>query len=69
MFGDPTNFRWELLDFEVVNFSSPYHALLGRSCYVKFMIVLHYGYLKLKMPSPWGVITMASSATEAYLCE
>ena len=28
-FEDPANFRKEYLDFEVVDFASPYHALLG----------------------------------------
>jgi hypothetical protein len=37
----------------VVNFASPYHALLGRPCYAKFMAVPYYGCLKLKMPRPW----------------
>lgn len=32
MFRDPTNFRKEFLDFEVVDFSSPYHALPGQPC-------------------------------------
>ena len=37
MFGDPANFQKEYLDFEVVYFASPYHALLGQPCYAKFM--------------------------------
>lgn len=53
----------------MVNFSSPYHALLGWPCYTKFMAIAHYGCLKLKMPDPHGVITVATSMTEAYLCE
>ena len=40
-FGDPTNFLKEILEFEVVDFTSPYHALLGCPCYVKFMAVPH----------------------------
>ena len=42
---------------------------MGRLCYAKFIAVPHYDCLKLKMPGPRGVITMASSMTEAYLCE
>lgn len=53
----------------MVDFSSPYHALLAQPCYAKFMVVPHYDCLKLKMPRPWGIIIVASSATEAYLCE
>ena len=36
---------------------------------MKFMVILHYGCLKLKMPSPRGVIVVATSTTEVYRCE
>ena len=49
MFREPTNFRKEVVTFEVVAFLGTYHALLGWSCYAKFMVVLHYVCLKLKM--------------------
>ena len=68
-FGEPANFRNEYLDFEVVDFASPYHALLGRPCYTKFMAVPHYGCLKLKIPGPQGVIVVATSMAEVYHCE
>jgi hypothetical protein len=57
-FGTPSNFRRETLTFEVVGFRGTYHAVLGRPCYVKFMVVPNYTYLKLKMPGPKGVITV-----------
>jgi hypothetical protein len=38
-FGTPGNFRKEILTFEVVGFSVAYHAILGHSCYAKFMAV------------------------------
>ncbi|XP_066334026.1 uncharacterized protein [Miscanthus floridulus] len=68
-FGDLTNFRKEVLDFKVVDFASPYHALLGQPCYARFMAIRHYGCLKLKMSSPRGVIMVASSMAEAYRSE
>jgi hypothetical protein len=49
-FGTPSNFRRETLTFEVVGFRGTYHAVLGRPCYAKFMVVPNYTYLKLKMP-------------------
>jgi hypothetical protein len=52
MFGEPTNFHKEVLAFEVLAFLGTYYALLGWSCYAKFMVVLHYVFLKLKMPDP-----------------
>jgi hypothetical protein len=53
-FGTPSNFRREILTFEVVGFRGTYHAVLGRPCYAKFMAVPNYTYLKLQMPGPKG---------------
>ena len=60
-FGDPSNYRMETLTFEVVGFHGTYHAILGRPCYMKFMAIPNYTYLKLKMPGPRGVITIGTS--------
>jgi hypothetical protein len=49
-FGTRENYRTEFIKFEVANFESYYHAILGRPALAKFMIVLHYVYLLLKMP-------------------
>ena len=51
-FGTLQNFRKEVLTFEVVSFLVTYHAIFGRSAYVKFMVVSNYTYLKLKIPGP-----------------
>jgi hypothetical protein len=45
-----------MLTFEIANFPGAYDAILGRSCYAKFMAVPNYTYLKLKMPGPHGII-------------
>ncbi|KAK1647589.1 hypothetical protein QYE76_065394 [Lolium multiflorum] len=58
-FGKPDHFRMENVEFEVVDLVSPYHALMGRPALTKFMAVPHYGYLKMKLPGPKGVITIA----------
>ena len=68
-FGTPSNYRKEILTFEVVGFKGTYHAILGRPCYAKFMAVLNYTYLKLKMPGPNGVITVESMYEHAYNCD
>ncbi|KAK1695964.1 hypothetical protein QYE76_012661 [Lolium multiflorum] len=39
VFGKPDNFRKEKIEFEVVNWESQYHAILGRPAYAKFMAV------------------------------
>jgi RNase P/RNase MRP subunit p29 len=54
VFVKPDNFRREGLEFEVVNWESQHHAILGRSAYAKFMVVPRYAYLKFKMPGNNG---------------
>ena len=61
VFGNATNFRKEILDFEVVDWKSQYHAILGRPAFARFMAVPHYAYLKLKMLGPHGVITVSGN--------
>jgi hypothetical protein len=68
-FGTPDNFRKETLTFEVVGFRGAYHAILGRPCYAKFMVVPNYTYLKMKMPGPKGVITVGKSIEHAFDCD
>ena len=61
VFGSPNNFRSEELTFDIAPFRSGYLALLGRTAFACFNAVLHYAYLKLKMPSPRGVITISGN--------
>ncbi|XP_066341467.1 uncharacterized protein [Miscanthus floridulus] len=68
-FGTPSNYRKEILTFEVVGFKGTYHTVLGWPCYAKFMAVPNYTYLKLKMLGPNGVITIESTYEHAYDCD
>ena len=68
VFGDSKNYRKEKLTFEVVDFQSAYHAILGRPANAHFMARPCYVYLKLKMPSPRGVITISSNRNKAEEC-
>ena len=54
-FGTSSNYRTEFIKFEVVDFESSYHAILGRPALAKFMAI-QYPYLLLKMPGPNGVL-------------
>jgi hypothetical protein len=47
---------------------SPYHALLGRPALAKFMAIPHYAYLKMKLPSPRGVITITGCYMKSIEC-
>jgi hypothetical protein len=52
MFRMPENFRTESVLFDVVDVNLPFNAILSRPTLYQFMVVAHYGYLVLKMPSP-----------------
>ena len=41
-FGDKNHFKTETLEFEVVDWKSQYHAILGRPAFARFMAVPHY---------------------------
>ena len=69
IFGQPTNFWREKIDFEVVDWPSQYHAILGRLAFARFMAVPHYAYLKLKMPGPAGTITIHGSFKRSDFCD
>jgi hypothetical protein len=68
LFGEKGNSHREPIWFEVVDISSPYHALLGRPALAKFMVVPHYAYLKMKLPGPRGVITVSGSFKKSLAC-
>ena len=68
LFGDKGNHWIESLEFEVVDLESPYHALLGRPALAKFMASTHMAYLKMKMPGPNGIITIAGDYKKALQC-
>jgi hypothetical protein len=67
-FGTRENYRTEFIKFEVANFESSYHAILGRPALAKFMAVLHYIYLLLKMPGQSGVLTLRGDLKKSYDC-
>ncbi|KAK1660241.1 hypothetical protein QYE76_048400 [Lolium multiflorum] len=70
VFGTPSNFRKEKIEFEVVDWESQYHAILGRPAFAKFMAVPHYVYLKLKMPGNNGTsLTIHGSFSRSDSCD
>jgi hypothetical protein len=54
--------------FEVANFESSYHAILGHLALAKFMAVPHYVYLLLKMLGLSGVLTLRGDLKKSYDC-
>nr|AAT85796.1 hypothetical protein [Oryza sativa Japonica Group]ABF96881.1 retrotransposon protein, putative, Ty3-gypsy subclass [Oryza sativa Japonica Group] len=68
-FGTRENFRTENVCFEVADFETAYHAILGRPALAKFMAVPHYTYMMMKMPGPRGVISLRSDIKQAVTCD
>ncbi|XP_066323917.1 uncharacterized protein [Miscanthus floridulus] len=48
----------ETITFDIVNMDYPYTAIFGRGVLNKFEIVIKQSYLCMKMPSPFGIITV-----------
>jgi hypothetical protein len=65
-FGTTENYRTEYIKFEVANFETSYHAIFGCSALAKFMVVPHYVYLVLKMPSSKGVLSLRGDLKHSF---
>jgi hypothetical protein len=63
------NYRIEYVKFEVADFETSYHAILGRPAIAKFMAVPHYTYLVLKMPCPTGVLSLLGDLKISHDCD
>ncbi|XP_034601197.1 uncharacterized protein [Setaria viridis] len=68
-FGTQANYRSKHLTFEVANFKTSYHAILGRPMLARFMAIPHHTYLVLKMPAPNGVLSMYGDVEPLYKCD
>jgi hypothetical protein len=64
--GQKDNYRTGYVKFEVANFESSYHAILGTPTMAKFMAVPHYVYQPLKMPGKIGVLTFRGNLKKSY---
>jgi hypothetical protein len=68
-FGNRLNYRQEKLEFEVMDWPSQYHAILGRPTFSHFMEVPHYAYLVHKMLGSNGIITVKGSFELSDICD
>nr|XP_034586609.1 uncharacterized protein LOC117849131 [Setaria viridis] len=68
-FGMIENYRTEYPYFNIVDFNTAYHGVLCRPALGKFMVVPHYVYMIMKMPTPNRVITVLGNVHTAYDCE
>jgi hypothetical protein len=56
-------------NFEVADFKSSYHAILGRPMLARFMAVPHYTYLVLKMRTPNRVLFVYGDLIVSFKCD
>jgi hypothetical protein len=69
-FGESRDiYRTEFVKFEVADFETSDHAILGRLAIAKFMAVPHYTYLVLKMQSPVGVLSLQGDLKISLDCD
>jgi hypothetical protein len=68
-FSNPNHFRTDYVNFVVADFEGTYHTILGRPALTKFMVVPHYSYLVLKMPTEQGVLPLRGNVYTTYNCE
>lgn len=57
-FQEGERVRTETIMFDIVNMDYPYTAIFSRGFTNKFEVVIKQSYLCMKMPSPFGVITV-----------
>jgi len=67
--GTEQNIRTEDIKFEVADFKSSYHAILGRPVRAKFMVMPHYVYLLLKMSGNTGVLSLRGDLLKSFECD
>jgi hypothetical protein len=60
------NFCTEYVQSEVADFETAYNTLLRQATLTKFMVILHYAYMVLKMSGLYGVIPMRGDLKRAY---
>jgi hypothetical protein len=68
-FGQDATMRTEVITFDVVDFVYPYNAIFGRNTINKFAVVIHQGYLLMKIPTAAGVISVYGSQEKARRAE
>jgi hypothetical protein len=57
-FGKEDNFHTEYLMFEVADFHSSYHTILGRPMLAKLIAIPRHTYLIMKIPAPNGILSI-----------
>jgi hypothetical protein len=65
-FSTADHFCIDYVNFIITYFEGTYHAILGRPALAKFMVIPHYVYLILKMPTEKGILSLRGNVLIAY---
>jgi hypothetical protein len=68
-FGTQANYQTKFIQFEVADFETLYHAILGRPALAKFIAISHYPYLLLKIPGPHEILSLRGNLKCAFNCD
>jgi hypothetical protein len=68
-FGYVQNTRTKQVVFDIVDMEYPYNAIIGRGTLNAFEAILHPAYLRMKIPSKQGPITVHRSQEAARRAE
>jgi hypothetical protein len=55
-FRTPENYHMKSVVFNIMEVNLLFNTIIGRLTLYQLMVITHYGYLVLKMPSPNGII-------------
>jgi hypothetical protein len=64
-FSIPKNPRTKYITFDVIDMLYPYNAIFGRGLLNMFKAALHLGYLCLKIPATFKIISIFGSQQDA----
>nr|XP_034580817.1 uncharacterized protein LOC117844160 [Setaria viridis] len=68
-FATKEHYRTEYIKFEVADFKTSYHTIIGRPALAKFMAIPHYVYLLPKMLGPKGELSLRGDLRRSYECD
>jgi hypothetical protein len=60
-FSDQQNARTKYITFDMVELYYPYNAIFNRGFTTKFNVAIHMGYLCMKIPALYGIISVHGS--------
>ena len=67
-FGTKDNYRTKNIIFDVADIALSYNGIIRRPALAKFMMVTHHACNTLKLPSPWGTLTVKTDIQDAVFC-